>query len=76
MTPTVGAAFLTKYLQANGHDIRLFIPLYSAIDRSRFALTPAPQLADLTISIGAHRYQYSVYTALLPGSAASIRRCR
>ncbi len=31
-------AALTKYLHAQGHDIRLFMPLYSAIDRDR----PAP----------------------------------
>ena len=66
------AAALTKYLHANGHDVRLFMPLYSAIDRDRFALTPAPRLTGLAISIGAHHYQYSVFTAVLPGSQAQI----
>jgi len=66
------AAALTKYLHANGHDIRLFMPLYSAIDRERFLLTPAPRLTALGISIGAHSYQYSVFTAQLPGSQAQV----
>src|SRR5580698_8060736 len=66
------AAALTKYLHANGHDVRLFMPLYSAIDRDRFVLTPAPRLMGLAISIGAHHYQYSVFTAVLPGSQAQV----
>jgi starch synthase len=66
------AAALTKYLHAHGHDVRLFMPLYSAIDRDRFVLTPVPQLADLSIGIGVHRFQYSVYTAALPGCPAQV----
>jgi starch synthase len=66
------AAALTKYLHAHGHDVRLFMPLYSAIDRDRFSLTPAPRLAGLGISIGAHHYQYSVFTAVLPGSQVQV----
>ncbi len=66
------AAALTKFLHSSGHDVRLFIPLYSAIDRSRFELTPAPRLTGLAISIGVHHFQYSVYTAALPGSAAQV----
>jgi starch synthase len=66
------AAALTKYLHAQGHDVRLFVPLYSAIDRDRFPLTPVGELANLGISIGPHRYQYSLYTAVLPGSAAPV----
>jgi starch synthase len=66
------AAALTKYLHGYGHDVRLFMPLYSAIDGNRFALTAVPQLAGLNIGIGAHRYAFSVYTAGLPGSAASV----
>ncbi len=32
------SAALTKYLHGAGHDVRLFTPLYSSIDRGRFAL--------------------------------------
>ncbi len=66
------AAALTKYLHGHGHDVRLFVPLYAAIGRERFALTPVARLANLGISLGPHRYQYSVYTALLPGSQAPV----
>jgi starch synthase len=66
------AAALTKYLHGQGHDVRLFMPLYSAIDRDRVTLAPIPQLAALSISIGVHRYEYSVHTALLPGTQVPI----
>jgi len=66
------AAALTKYLHGHGHDIRLFMPLYSAIDRDRLALTPVPQLRDLTLGMGSHRYQYSVFTVPLPGSQTRV----
>ena len=65
-------AALTKYLHAQGHDIRLFMPLYSAIDRNRFTFTPAPRLTGLALSIGSHSYPYSVFTAVLPGSQAQV----
>ncbi|HEV2702249.1 MAG TPA: glycogen synthase [Steroidobacteraceae bacterium] len=66
------AAALTKYLHAHGHDVRLFVPLYSAIDRDRFPLTPVAKLSKLGISIGPHHYQYSVHTTVMPGSEAPV----
>jgi len=65
-------AALTKYLHAQGHDVRLFMPLYAAVDRDRFALTPVPRLTDLTLTIGSQHYPYSVHTAALPGSQALV----
>jgi len=66
------ASAITKYLHGHGHDVRLFMPLYSSIDRERLGLTPVPGLADRSLDIGTQRYEYSIYTALLPGSAAPV----
>src|SRR5579871_212645 len=63
---------LAKYLHGAGHDIRVFMPLYSAIDRARFALRPVPALSDLSLTLGAHRYSYQVLQTELPGSHAPI----
>ncbi len=63
---------LTKYLHANGHDVRLFTPLYSSIDRSRFPMSPVDGLQNMEIGIGHHRYVISVMTTPMPGSGASI----
>jgi starch synthase len=53
---------LLKYLQVEGHDIRLFMPAYSSIDRVRFALQPVAALQDLSLQLGAYRYGFSVLT--------------
>src|SRR3954467_9667442 len=66
------SAALTKYLHAAGHDVRLFTPLYSSIDRSKFPMHPAEGLQNMDISVGPHRYVMSVMTTQMPGSAASI----
>jgi starch synthase len=62
---------LTKYLHGAGHDIRVFMPLYSVIDRARFPTRPVPALQDLSLTVGPHRYRYSVVETQLPGSSAS-----
>ena len=63
---------LTKYLHAAGHDVRLFTPLYSSIDRARFPMRPLEGLQNIDIAVGPHRYVMSVMTTKIPGSAASI----
>ena len=63
---------LTKYLHAAGHDVRLFTPLYSSVDRTALSLRPIEFLQDVTLELGPHRYRYSVFRGLLPGSAAAV----
>ena len=43
---------LTKYLHAAGHDVRLFTPLYSSINRSKFPMQPVEGLQKM--DIGGH----------------------
>jgi starch synthase len=63
---------LTKYLHAAGHDVRLFTPLYSSIDRGRFPMCPVEGLQKIEVAAGPHRYVMSVMTTQMPGSTASI----
>jgi starch synthase len=63
---------VTKYLHAEGHDVRLFTPLYSSIDRDRFALQPLEGLQNMAVDVGPHRYFMSVMTTPMPGSGALI----
>ena len=63
---------LTKYLHAAGHDVRLFTPLYSSIDRTKFPMRPVEGLQNMGVAVGPHRYVMSVMTTPMPGSAASI----
>src|SRR5688572_19204881 len=63
---------LTKHLHAAGHDVRLFTPLYSAIDRSKLSLRAIEVLQDVPLEFGHHRYRYSVYAAPIPGNTATL----
>jgi starch synthase len=64
------SAALLKYLSAGGHDLRLFMPAHSAIDRSQLELHTVDFLHGLEQQIGLQRYRYSVLTARLPGTDA------
>src|SRR5580693_9258057 len=66
------SAALTKYLHGAGHDVRLFTPLYSSIDRNKYPLRPVDALQDINLEVGPHRYTFSVMTTQMPGSTASI----
>jgi starch synthase len=64
------AGALTKFLDAAGHDVRLFMPFYSRIDRQGLDLQHVDFLQDLQLEFNGHRYQYSVWSARLPNSDA------
>jgi starch synthase len=66
------AGALTKYLHADGHDMRVFVPLYRQIDRSALQMWPVEFLQDVPVQLGAHALRFSVLTARLPGSLAMI----
>ena len=66
------AGALCKHLYAAGHDLRLFMPFYSSIDRSAFDLEQVDTLADLPLEFGGHRYRYSVWRARIPHSLAQV----
>jgi starch synthase len=61
---------LLKYLHADGHDIRLFLPAYASIRRQGLELAPVAALQNLSVQLGDYRYVFSVSTARLPGSSA------
>jgi starch synthase len=67
-------AALAKYLHAAGHDARLFTPHYAVPAGYSVAplALPAEPLAGLTalpLAVGAHRFEFSVLRAALPGGA-------
>jgi len=66
------AGALTKHLQAHGHDVRLFTPLYDSIDRARFDIVDTTLPAPLVVQLGAHRLEYTVRATRLPGSQAQV----
>jgi len=63
---------LTAYLHAAGHDLRLFMPCYASIDLSKLRHQRVDALQDIPLSIGPHHYRFSVLSATLPGTSATI----
>jgi len=66
------ASALVKYLHADGHDIRLFMPGYSSIKRDGLDIYPVEFLQDIPLQLGNFRYTFSVQTARLPDSQAFV----
>ena len=66
------ATALSVFLDQQGHDIRVLIPLYSSIDKSALNITPVKFLQDLPIQLGSHQLHFSIDTTLLPGSDLRI----
>ena len=66
------AAALAKYLHAAGHEVRLITPCYSTIDRAALAARPVAGLEQVPLSLGPHRYEFSVLEAPLPGAGTPV----
>jgi len=65
------AGALAKYLHADGHDVRLFTPCYSSIDRGALGARPVAALQQVPLASGPHRYVFSVLEAALPGAGGA-----
>src|SRR5690606_8264334 len=66
------AGALTRSLHAAGHDVRLFMPLYSQVDRSGLVIEPVPQLRGIQLVLGTHTLSFDVLRSALPGSDAPL----
>jgi len=58
---------LPRELHAQGHDVRVFMPLYSSIGRAALQLHAVEGLRDIPIALGALEFRISVFAATLPG---------
>src|ERR1700691_4462114 len=67
------AGALVKYLHAAGHDVRLFMPGYSTIDRTKLECRPVEFAQKVPLIIGTHKFQFSLQTARLPGAVQARR---
>jgi starch synthase len=57
------SAALPAALRRAGHDVRVFSPLYSAIDLSEHDFLSVDGLQDLAVEVGGRKVPYSVYRA-------------
>lgn len=59
---------LPRQLKAQGHDVRLFMPLYSSMGTAALQTAPVAGAQDSELQLGSHRYRYSLLAATLPES--------
>jgi starch synthase len=63
---------LSRYLQARGDDVRVFLPLYRRIAEQPFARHPVAALSGLALTLGSTEYRYSVLVGRAPGSSLDL----
>lgn len=66
------SAALPAHLVRAGHDVRVFAPLYSAIDVDAYDFTPVPGAADVPLKMGDRTLAFSAYRARLPGTEVPV----
>src|SRR5687767_4365104 len=62
------AGVLPKHLQALGHDVRVFMPLYSSMGNFASQARPVETARHVPLALGPHRYWYTLLEARLPNS--------
>jgi len=55
-----------------GHDARAFMPLYRAVRAGPWELSEVPAVRGVTLSIGAERYEFSLRSAVAPGTGRPV----
>jgi len=60
------AAALARYLAKDGHDVRLFLPLYGRVDVRSLDLAPVGFIQNVPIAMGDRTYSFSVSSAKTP----------
>jgi starch synthase len=62
------AAGLSRYLTSQGHDVRVFMPLYPQIREGDTLLEPVEQVSDVELGFGSRSYRFRLMTAPLPSA--------
>ncbi|HEX7720217.1 MAG TPA: glycogen/starch synthase, partial [Woeseiaceae bacterium] len=65
-------AALSAFLQRDGHDVRVLLPRYSAIDESGLDIVPVDYLQQIPIQLGTRSGHYSIDSVHLPGNGVQI----
>jgi len=66
------AGVLPRHLHALGHDVRVFMPLYSSMGNFASQATPLENARHVPLALGSHRYWYSLLEARLPNSPVPL----
>ena len=62
------AGALPRHLKQLGHDVRLFMPLYSSIGHSGLLSSSVTSAEKMPLNLGHHYYEFALLESRLPGS--------
>ncbi|HET9887174.1 MAG TPA: glycogen synthase GlgA [bacterium] len=63
---------LPKYLHGKGHDVRVFVPLYSRIRIDDYDFASVPQVQDVIMRGAPTMPRFSLFAATMPGSSLKV----
>lgn len=66
------AGALPRHLHARGHDVRVFTPLYSNIDRATLAMRGIDEVRDVPVVLGGTEFRFNLFEAQAGKSALPI----
>jgi starch synthase len=66
------SAALPAFLAREGHDVRVFAPLYASIDVDAYDFAPLPGASDVPVTVGDRTVAFSAYRARLPGTEVPV----
>jgi starch synthase len=66
------AGALVQNLRLLGHEVRGFMPLYSAVRTAHAELRPVHGVEQIPLTIGATQYHFSVLSASFPGTDVAM----
>jgi starch synthase len=66
------AGVLPRHLRNQGHDVRVFMPLYSSIGSTVAHAAPVPSAQAIPLQLGAHFYRFSILEMQLPDSSVPL----
>jgi starch synthase len=66
------AGALPRQLHAAGHDVRVFTPFYSSIDRKGLRVTAVAGVQDVVVPMDGAAFKFSLYEGALPNSSLPI----
>jgi starch synthase len=62
------AGALPRFLRAQGHDVRVFMPFYASIGASALETPTVTGAENVELRLGSHRYEYTLLESRLPDS--------
>ena len=61
-------AGLGRYLESNGHDVRIFMPLYGRISTEEFPFETVGEAESIQLDLGKEKFEFALRKTTLPNS--------